>query len=52
MIKSEKNRILGYKNRLDIINKGLTKEDKKIIDAVLKRVIREHGETLRLLGRD
>lgn len=52
MINSEEKRILGYKSRRDIVNKELTKKDKKILDTVVKKVVREYGETLRLLGRD
>lgn len=52
MARSEKNRILVYKNKFDIVDKGLTKQDKKIIDVAVKKFVREYGEMLRLLGRE
>jgi hypothetical protein len=34
------------------VNKKLTKKEKKALDVVLKKIFREYGPTLRLLGQE
>jgi len=37
---------------LDITNKELSVSDKKVIEKGVKRVLKEYGETIKLLGKE
>lgn len=45
-----RNFIINKKDLGGIFKKKLTNKEKKIIDRAVKKVVKEYGETLRLLG--
>ncbi|MBL7132331.1 MAG: hypothetical protein ISS45_13205 [Candidatus Omnitrophica bacterium] len=51
MVKPESNIDAHSKSRADIVGKRLTENDKKVIDQAVKKIIREYGDVLQLLGR-
>ena len=40
-----------HKSKFTIINKGLTDKRKKIIDAAMRKIVREYREVLELLDK-
>lgn len=51
-IKIGRNYAIAKKYVDGIIGRALREEDKKEIDAAVKKTVREYGETLKLLGKD
>ncbi len=49
-IKVGRNFVIDKKDLGNILGKELTEKEKKEIEKAVKRVVREYGETLRLLG--
>jgi len=47
-----RNYAIDRKNVANIIGKGLADEDKKQIDAAVKKTVQEYGQTLKLLGAE
>lgn len=50
MKKLKKRKNLVYKRKHNKVSRGLNKESKKLIEVAVKKVVREYGEALRLLG--
>ncbi len=51
-VKVGRNYVIDKKELGDIFGDVLTKKRKKELEKAVKKVVREYGETLRLLGRD
>lgn len=49
-IKVGRNFVIDKKDLGNILGKELTEKEKKEIEKAVKRVVKEYGETLRLLG--
>lgn len=47
-----RNYAIDRKNVANILGKALADEDKKQIDAAVKKTVQEYGETLKLLGAE
>ncbi len=51
-VKVGRNYIIHAKDFSDILKKSLSKKSKKEIDKAVHKVVKEYGETLRLLGKN
>lgn len=47
-----RNYAIDRKNVANILSKALADEDKKQIDAAVKKTVQEYGQTLKLLGAE
>ena len=51
-VKIGRNYAIPQKNIMPILGKSLSEEEKKEIDASVKKTVKEYGEVLRRLGRE
>lgn len=51
-VKVGRNYVINKKNLADIFGNVLTKKKRKELEEAVKKVVREYGETLRLLGTE
>jgi len=51
-VKVGRNYVIRCKDLGHILGQTLTEEDKKIVNAAVKKTVREYGETLKLLGKE
>lgn len=51
-IKVGRNYAIPQRYVLSILGKSLSKEEKKEIDAAVKKTVKDYGEVLKLLGRE
>ena len=51
-IKVGRNFVIDAKDFSDILKKSLSKKSKKEIDKAIHKLVKEYGETLRLLGKN
>jgi len=51
-IRIGRNFAIPYKYAAEILGKDLQEKDKEMIDKAVKKIVKEYGEVLRLLGRE